>query len=323
MSRFLITLTAALIASAYAFAGASAQTFPTRTVKFILPFGPASGTDLVSRLVGDRLAARWGKPVVIENRPGGDGLVSLTAFVNAADDHTLWWGPVGIYAVHPYDKDKLPYDADRDLVPIANVTSLVLSLSAPAAMNVGSLRDFVDLVRANPGKFNAAAASGLADFLMMGFLKSNGLEMAKVPYRDIMQGPNDLAESRIQLLASSLAIVMPLKQAGRINVMTVIGSQRAPTAPDVPTVREAGYPALEIDSLGGPLGPRGMPLAVREQIAADIRAVVAADPAMARPLHATGQVFDVRTPTEFAAGIKQTRDKLAEIAKVLGLKAAQ
>jgi tripartite-type tricarboxylate transporter receptor subunit TctC len=323
MPRFLIALAAALIAGACAVAGASAQTYPTRTVKFILPFGPASGTDLVARLVGDRLAARWGKPVVIENRPGGDGLVSLTAFVNAADDHTLWWGPVGIYAVHPYDKEKLPYDADRDLVPIANVTSLVLSLSAPAAMNVGSFRSFVDLVRANPGKFNAAAASGLADFLMMGFLKSDGLQMAKVPYRDIMQGPNDLAENRIQLLASSLAIVMPLKQAGRINVMTVIGSQRAPTAPDVPTVREAGYPALEIDSLGGPLGPRGMPLAVREQIAADIRAVVAADPAMARPLHATGQVFDVRTPTEFAAGIKQTRDKLAEIAKVLGLKAAQ
>jgi tripartite-type tricarboxylate transporter receptor subunit TctC len=323
MPRFFIALAAALIAGAWAVAGASAQTYPTRTVKFILPFGPASGTDLVARLVGDRLAARWGKPVVIENRPGGDGLVSLTAFVNAADDHTLWWGPVGIYAVHPYDKDKLPYDADRDLVPIANVTSLVLSLSAPAAMNLGSFREFFDLVRANPGKFNAAAASGLADFLMMGFLKSNDLQMAKVPYRDIMQGPNDLAENRIQLLSSSLAIVMPLKHAGRINVMAVIGSQRAPIAPDVPTVREAGYPALEIDSLGGPLGPRGMPLAVREQIAADIRAVVAGDPAMARPLAATGQVFDVRPPAAFAAGIKQTRDKLAEIAKVLGLKAAQ
>jgi tripartite-type tricarboxylate transporter receptor subunit TctC len=105
--------------------------------------------------------------------------------------------------------------------------------------------------------------------------------------------------------------------------MAVIGSQRAPIAPDVPTVREAGYPALEIDSLGGLLGPRGMALAVREQIAADIRAVVAADPAMAKPLDATGQVFDVRPPAAFAAGIKQTRDKLAEIAKVLGLKAAQ
>jgi tripartite-type tricarboxylate transporter receptor subunit TctC len=302
--------------------GAPVQTYPTRTVRLILPFGAASGTDLVARLVGDRLAARWGKPVVIENRPGGDGLVSINAFVGAKDDHVLWWGPVGVFAVHPYDKDKLPYDADQDLVPIVNATSLSLSLSAPAAMKVGSFREFFDLVRANPGKYNAAAASGLADFLMMGFLKSNNLNMAKVPYRDIMQGPNDLAENRIQLLSSSLAIVTPLMQAGKIKVLAVTGRQRAPNAPDVPTVREAGYPALEMDSPGGLFGPRGMPLAVREQIAADVRAVVASDPAMAKPLIATGQVFDVLGPTEFAASIKELNGKLAAIANLLGLKAA-
>ena len=180
--------------------------------------------------------------MVIENRPGGDGLVSINAFTSANDDHTLWWGPVGVFAVHPYDKEKLPYDAERDLIPIVNATSLSLSLSTPAAMNAGSFREFFDLVRANPGKFNAAAASGLADFLMMGFLKSNGLDMAKVPYRDIMQGPNDLAENRIQLLSSSLAIVTPLMQAGKIKVLAVTGRQRAPNAPDVPTVR--GRPAI-------------------------------------------------------------------------------
>ena len=319
ISRTCLVLFAALITQV---AVASAQTYPTRTVKFILPFGAASGTDLVARLIGDRLATRWGKPVVIENRPGGDGLVSINAFVGANDDHTLWWGPVGVFAVHPYDKEKLPYDAERDLVPIAKATALALSLSAPAAMNVGSFREFFDLVRANPGKFNAAAANGLADFLMMAFLKSNGLDMAKVPYRDIMQGPNDLAENRIQLLSSSLAIVTPLMQAGKIKVLAVTSRQRAPNAPDVPTVREAGYPALETDSPGGLFGPRGMPLAVREQIAADIRAVVASDPALAKPLAATGQFFDVRGPAEFSASIKELNDKLAAIAKVLGMKPA-
>ena len=208
--------------------GASAQTYPQRTVKFILPFGPASGTDITARLIGDRLAARWGKPVVIENRPGGDGLVAINAFIAANDDHTLLWVPVGTFAVHPYDKDKLPYDADRDLIPVANVSSLFLVASISTALNVGSLRELVELVRANPGKFNAAAANGNADFLMSGFLKSNDLEMAKVPYRDIMQGPNDLAENRIQLLSSSLAIVTPLMQAGKIKVLAVTGRQRAP-----------------------------------------------------------------------------------------------
>lgn len=323
MLRIVLLVIFALIATLDAVASASAQTFPTRTVKFILPFGAASGTDLVARLVGDRLAARWGKPVVIENRPGGDGLVSINAFVGANDDHTLWWGPVGVFAVHPYDKEKLPYDAQRDLNPIANATALALSLAAPAAMNVSSFREYFDLVRANPGKYNAAAASGLADFLMSGFLKSNNLDMAKVPYRDIMQGPNDLAENRIQLLSSSLAIVIPLMNAGKIKVLAVTGRQRMAIAPDVQTVREAGYPALEMDSPGGLFGPRGMPLAVREQIAADVRAVVAANPAMAKPLEATGQVFDVRGPAEFAASIRELDDKLAAIAKLTGMQRKQ
>jgi tripartite-type tricarboxylate transporter receptor subunit TctC len=223
--------------------------------------------------------------------------------------------------VHPYDKDKLPYDAERDLVPIANVSSLSLALSAPASMKLNTFREFFDHVRANPGKYNAAAANGVSDFLMMGFLKSNDLQMAKVPYRDIMQGPNDLAENRIQLLSSSLAIVTPLMHAGKIRVLAVTGRHRMPSAPDVPTAREAGYPALEMESPGGVFGPRGMPLAVRQQIAADIRSIVQSDPTLGKPLEATGQVFDVQSPEEFAASIKKLNDKLAAIAKLLGMKA--
>jgi tripartite-type tricarboxylate transporter receptor subunit TctC len=319
MPRFIVF---ALALAALIHGSASAETYPQRIVKLILPFGAASGTDLVARLVGDRLSKRWGKPVVIENRPGGDGIVSITAFTGANDDHVLWWGPVAVFAVHPYDKDKLPYNADRDLVPIANVSALSLSLAAPASMKLGTFREYFDHVRANPGKYNAAAANGLADFLMMGLLKTNGLEMAKVPYRDIMQGPNDLAENRIQLLSSSLAIVTPLMQAGRINVLAVSGHERSPIAPNVPTMREAGYPAMEMESPGGVFGPRGMPLAVREQIAADIRTVVTNDPTLAKPLEATGQVFDLRGPAEFAASIKELNSKLAAIAKLTGMKAA-
>src|SRR5437763_13884996 len=130
---------------------ASAQTYPQRTVKFILPFGPASGTDITARLIADRLAARWGKPAVVENRPGGDGLIAINAFIAANDDHTLLWVPVGTFAVHPYDKDKLPYDAENDLLPISNVTSLFLAVTASNGLNVGSLRELVDLLRGNPG----------------------------------------------------------------------------------------------------------------------------------------------------------------------------
>ena len=136
-----------------------------------------------------------------------------------------------------------------------------------------------------------------------------------MPYRDIMQAPNDLAEGRIQLLSSSLAMVLPLMQAGKIKVLAVTSRKRAASAPDVPTVAEAGYPALEMDSPIGMFGPRGMPRALRERIAADVRAVVAADPMIATRLAATGQVVDVRGPAEFAAAINELRDKLAAIAK--------
>ena len=318
MLRLAITLVVALAAAAGSTAGASAQSYPTRTVRFILPFGPGSGTDTAARVVADRLAARWNTPVVVENRPGGDSLVSINAFISANDDHTLLWMPVGNFAVHPFEHEKLSYDADRDLLPIVNVTTLSLSASVPASLNVNSLREFVDRVRSQPGKFNAAAASGAADFLMASLLQSNSLQMAKVPYRDIMQGPNDLAEGRLQLLMSSFTIVQALMQAGRVKVLAVTGSRRAPNAPDVPTVAEAGFPALEFDSLGGLFGPRGMPLATRERIADDVRAAVTADPSIAARLLATSQVLAIRGPVEFAAGIKGMQDKFAAIAKETG-----
>ena len=135
-------------------------------MKFILPFGPASGTDIAARLVGDRLSACWGKPVVIENRPGGDGLVSINAFSARTTTTRCCGCRSALSRCIPTEHEKLPYDADRDLLPIVGVTSLVLALTAPASLNAPTLRDFVALATANPGKFNAAAANGNADFLL-------------------------------------------------------------------------------------------------------------------------------------------------------------
>ena len=302
---------------------AYAQSFPTRTVRFIVPFGPASGTDIAARLFADRLAVRWGKPVVVENRPGGDGLVAISAFLGANDDHTLLFIPAGTYMVHPYEREKLPYDAERDLLPIAGVTTIVLAISAAGDLKLGSLAELVALVREQPGKLNASAAQGNSDFLLFGFFKSAGLQVAKVPYRDIMQAPNDLGEGRIQILSSSLAIVQPHMQSGRIKVLAVASRVRAPTAPDVPTVREAGFPALELESLVGVFGPRGMPNEVRESIAADFRAALAADPTIVTRLGATGQIVGIRGPAEFAAGLEEQRVKIANIAAALGIRASQ
>jgi tripartite-type tricarboxylate transporter receptor subunit TctC len=302
---------------------AASQGYPSRPVRFIVPFGPASGTDIAARLFADRLAARWGKPVVVENRPGGDGLVAIGAFIGANDDHTLLLVPAGTFAVHPYEHPKLPYDAERDLLPIAGIATIVLAMSASGMLNVGSLADLVALARAQPGRLNAAAANGNSDFLLSGFIKGAGLEIAKVPYRDIMLAPNDLAEGRIHLLSSSLAIVQAPMQSGKVKVLAVASRQRAPSAPDVPTIAEAGYPALALESVVGLFGPRGMPSELRERIATDIKDVGVADRQIASRLAATGQILEVRGPDEFGASIAQLRAALAGIAGAVGMKPAQ
>ena len=313
----------ALIANLQGIVDAPAQTYPTRPVRFIIPFGPASGTDITARLLADRLATRWGKPVLVENRPGGDGLVAIGAFTGAADDHTLLFGPAGTFAVHPYEHEKLPYDAERDLLPIASITTIILAVSASASLKAGSLDELVALIRAQPGKLNAAAASGNAHFLLFGFLQGSGLQVARVPYRDIMQAPNDLAEGRIHLLATSLTVVLPQMQTGKVKVLAVTSRQRAASAPDVPTAVEAGYPALELESPIGVFGPRGMSGELRERVAEHLRAVVAADPGITTRLAATGQAVAVRGPAEFAAMIEELRSKLAATAKTLGIKPAR
>ncbi len=301
---------------------AAQQTYPARTVRFLLPYGAASATDITSRLFADRLSKLWGKPVVVENRVGGDGLVALNAFVGAHDDHTLFFGPAGSFEVLPYDQDTLPFDIKRDIVPIVCISEVVLAISVPTSLNVNSLDQLVALVRSQPGKLDAAAASGISDFLLFGFFKNMGLEVAHVPYRDIMQAPNDLASGRIQILATSLAVPQPLAHAGKIKILAVTSSQRAASEPDIPTAKEAGYPALTFESLNGVFGPRGMPEKLRQSIAADFRKVAETDPIIPQRLAAIGTIMSIRGPAEFAASVDQQRDQLAALAKALGLKAA-
>src|SRR5215471_17612851 len=230
---------------------ASAQTsWPQRAVRFVVPLGPGSGADIGARLFADRLAARWGKPVVVENRPGGDGIVAITAFVSAHDDHTLLYSPASTFTAHPFLHDKLPYE-QADLLPVARVSNTLVAIVTPATLKVGSLADLVALARAEPGKLNWATATGISDFLFAAFLKSAKLDMAKVPYRDTVHAMTDLAEGRIQLYWGALAIVRPHVQTGKAKLVAISNNIRAPDEPSVPTVVEAGFPELAFDGLVG------------------------------------------------------------------------
>jgi tripartite-type tricarboxylate transporter receptor subunit TctC len=326
----LLRVGAAAILSALALAGmpggaeaqaqAQAQVWPVRTVKFILTLGPGSGADLSARLLAEKLSAGWGHPVVVENRPGGDGFVAINAFTSARDDHTLLFGPASSFTAHPYLHSKLPYNP-RDLAPIARISATLVSIGAPPSLGTTSLKEIFARVRAEPGKLNFASTTGATDLIINAFFKTSGLSMARIPYRDGVQAQNDVAEGRLHLYWSAYAIVRAQALAGRIKIVAVTATEPTAILPGTPTVAQAGYPELSFDGLIGLFGPRDMALALRERIAADIRTALA-DPSIVERLTATGQVVAPGSAAEFAASIEKQAAGLAGFAKVLGIEAA-
>ncbi len=310
-----------LAAVAWCNSGSPALSWPDRPVKFILPIGAGAGVDITARMFADRLSQKWGQPVVVENRPGGDSIVAINAFITAHDDHILLFTPTGSFTAHPYLYEKLSYDPAQ-LSPIARVTSTIVALAVPASLDVKSVADLVAAVRARPGKLNWATATSLNDFLFAGYLKQAGLTMTKIPYRDTVSAVNDLAEGRIDLYIGAYAIVRPQVQAGKVRVLAVTNRERAASAPDIPTVKEAGFPDLGFDGLTGLFGPPGLPNDVRDRIAADIKAA-AVDPAIVSRLTATGQIIVPGTAAEFAAALAEQRAQVTAVGKLLGIKPAQ
>jgi tripartite-type tricarboxylate transporter receptor subunit TctC len=299
-------------------AQAQTQNWPQRPVKFIIPFGPGAGADIGARLIQEKLSTLWGKPVVIDNRPGGDSIIAIQAVLSANDDHTFLWGPSGNFIVHPYLYQKLSYNPD-DILPIASFSSTVLSVAVPTTLGVGDLADFVKRARAEAGKFNSAAVPGITELAFDYFAVEAGLTFTKVPYRDIVQAVNDLGEGRLQVYSSSYAIQRPQREAGRIKVLAQMGRARAPSLPDIPTAAEAGFPALEMDGLVGLFGSPAVPAELREKIGADIVAV-ADDRDTDAKLNATAQTPTRGGAKEFAEIMSRQRAHIAKIAKALDLK---
>ncbi|HYC17486.1 MAG TPA: tripartite tricarboxylate transporter substrate binding protein [Pseudolabrys sp.] len=300
---------------------AAADAWPNRPVRFIVTLGPGSGVDIGARLFADKLSARWGQPVIVENRPGGDGMVAITGFLGAHDDHTLLVSPVSSFTAHPYFHDKLPYDP-QDLIPIARISKTVVAVSVPASLNVNSLKELEALARAKPDQLNWTTATGFTDFVFAGYLHTVGLKMAKVPYKNPAGAVTDLASGTIQVYMPAYAIVRPQVEAGTVKVLAVTNHERAPAIPNVPTAVEEGYPSLEFDGLVGLFGPPGIADDVRAKIADDIR-TAAADPELVKRLTQTGQIVSPGNAAEFAASIAQQRAQVAAVAKLFGNKPVQ
>lgn len=301
----------------FSLVSAQADSWPQRNVTFILPLGAGSGVDVTSRLIADKLSAKWGKPVVVENRPGGDAMVAISAFLSATDGHTLFMAPTSTFTAHPLLHAKLPYEIS-DLVPIARATNTLIAIGVPASLGVNSLAEFVKLAKDKPGSLNYAGTTGAVDFVVSGFLKESGVDVAKVPYKDGVQALNDLAEGRIQIYSAAYAIMRPQVEAGKVKVLALMNKERAASLPNIPTAKESGFPSLTLDGLVGLFGQRQMSAELRDRISADL-VEVTNDPEFSKRVTATGQVVRPGNAAEFAAEIDEQRSRIAQAAKAAGL----
>jgi tripartite-type tricarboxylate transporter receptor subunit TctC len=298
-------------------APSSAQPWPQRPVRLIVPFAPGSSPDVAARAFAEHLAIRWGQPVIVENRLGADGLAGTTTFATTPDDHALLFQGAAPISVYPFIFEKLGYDPARDLLPVSIAVETFGTISVPVSLPITSLAEFVTFARSRPGKLNWATGGGAFPILTAGFAKFAGLEMTHVPYRDQNLALQDLAEGRIHLFTTAMTAILPLVQGGKVRVLTVTNKKRSPFWPEIPTTTEGGYPDIAFEGMLGLFASRNTPADRRESIASTVRAI-AADPAVAKRLGTSGQIVRGSTPADFAAAIEEQRSRISAIVQLVG-----
>ena len=296
--------------------------WPERPVKLVVTFPPGSANDAAARIFADALGKKWGKPVVVEDRPGAEGTIGVGSFVASQDDHALLYTVAGSITVAPLLVEKLPYDVNHDLVPISATTAIVLTLAVSNQLAVNSIPELIEKLRANPGKYAWTSGPTLPRYVFSAFLKQHDLKMNFVSYRDASQPQADLGEGRIQALLTSLTASSSPVQTGKAHFLAVANPSRAATLPDLKTVRELGHPELEIEGLAGIFGGKTLSEALRNRIAADI-AAICADADIRRKLEAGGHNVLSGTTEELKAGIEKQRSAINELARIIDIRNPQ
>jgi tripartite-type tricarboxylate transporter receptor subunit TctC len=306
----------------HADAQAPVQEWPRQAVRLIVPFSAGAGNDVAARIVADGLSRRWGKPVIIENKPGGETTIGVAAFAGTRDDHTLLYTVFGSLTVAPLTVERLSYDADNDLVPIAPTASVVVVVSVNSGLPVHSLADLERVARAQPGQLSWASGTTLPRYAFATFLKQRGLEMTYVGYRDTTQPQADLGEGRIHALITGVTASSAPVALGKSRFIAITEPQRSALLPDVPTAAESSYDELTFIGGAGLFGWKGMPDALRARLNDDVNAVLG-DPALRQKLTAAGQQAIGGAPEKLSALIAEQRKRVLEIARTIDLRAAR
>ena len=237
-----VGLAALLIASS-----ALAQPYPVRPVKFVVPFPPGGGVDIVARAVGEKLAPRLGQPVVIENKPGGGTTIGTDAVAKSAPDgYAILVSGIASQAIVHHMNPHRPFDIQRDLAPVARIADGTIAFVVPASSPANSVRDFVALAKREPGKltFASSGAGGIIHLTGEMFKQAAGIDLTHVPYKGTTQILPDILDGRIDLALDSLPAYLPHIKAGRVKVFAVASRSRSALFPDLPTMAEAGVPGV-------------------------------------------------------------------------------
>ena len=297
----------------------SSDAWPTQPVRFVVPFSAGSGVDMVARLHAARLAERWHHPVIVDNRPGPDGIVGTQAFTTAKDAHTLLFAPTGPLTFAPQLHEHLPYDPVADFVPIASAGRVTLMIAVATTIEASSLATLAALVRQHPGTYLwTTPAPGGPELVLKAFSVVEKLEMKQVTYRETSIALQDISAGRVQIIVGSLPTIAALVQAGRVKILAVTNTTRSNAIPDIPTVKEAGYPLLTLDGQWGLFGWKGMPDDLRRRLASDMTAV-SSDPELVTRLSAVGLSVDAGTPEDFAVAVDRQRQQAATLAQLAGV----
>ena len=297
-----------------------AQSYPTKVVRVVVPYPAGSTPDIVGRTLATKLQTALGQPFIVENKPGAGGNIGADAVAKAAPDgHTLLVAVNGPVAVNKYLYKEMPYDADKDLLPIALLASSPQMLAVIPSLATRTFDDFVKLARLRPGRLSyASVGSGSASHLTMELLKSDAkLFIVHIPYRGFPPAVTDMLSGNIDSMFAIIPAVLPHVRAGKLKALAVTGMKRSPMATDVPSVAELGYPQLESLAWIGLLAPAGTSPAVVSRLSAETVGAMRA-PDTQDSLGKQG--FDVvaSTPAEFTSWIRSESAKWSKVIRASG-----
>ena len=321
----LLTATLALACLApVALSGAHAQGYPSKPVRIIVPYPAGGGIDVMSRLIGQRLAQRLGQSVVVENKPGAGTLVAAETVARAAPDgHTLLITTDATITINPHLYAKLPYDPVKDFAPITQLVLLNQMLLANPQVPASNLKELIAYAKANPGKLNYASYGvGSQPHLAMEILKNQaGIDIVHVPYKGIPQAVPAAIAGEVQLTFSGAASSQAHIKAGRLKALAIGGTKRLGIVPDVPTFAEAGFPDVPANAWFGLFAPAGTPREVIATLHAEVTRILRDPDFLQKEILAKGYELVAGTPEEFAAFLVADSKRNAVAVKISGARA--